>query len=129
MSDSQPYPADGGAPRLEARIAESIRVCRCGTRIARGGRYFGVGGLPGSLEELFHGEAFCSPTCVRACFLEDLSVLESITSPAADRQVSDLREVYIHLSSAFLKLFDAAKVEPERSQPAAPGAPSKKPEA
>jgi len=86
-------------------VVESVTVCRCGTRIVKGGRGIRVLGLPSELEAMFRGEVFCSPPCVRATFLEDLSVLESLTTAEAERQIIGLRDVYVHLSSSFAKLF------------------------
>jgi hypothetical protein len=93
-------------------VVESVTVCRCGTRIPRGGRCLRIVGLPSELEVMFRGEVFCSPRCVQATFLEDLSVLESLTTPEAERQVIGLRDLYVHLSSSFTKLFGEASETP-----------------
>ncbi len=118
MTETPPDAGHSDGPRLEVHVAEREYGCRCGTPIPRTGEYLGVAGLPASLEALYRGVAFCSLACVRAGFLEDLSVLEAITTPDAERQVSDLREMHLRLSLAFRELFDApvpeVRVPPQR---------------
>ena len=104
MTEVRLIPEDGGAPRLGVRPADWTNVCRCGTVIHKGDPRVEIIGLPASLEVMFRGEAFCSPRCVRAFFLEVLSVLDAIDTPEAAAQVSDLREMHMHLASAFSKL-------------------------
>jgi len=114
--DVPPIPEDGGAPRLGMRRSGWTKVCRCGGVIEKGSPCLEVLGLPSSLEVIFRGEVFCSPGCARAHFLEVLSVVEAIDTPEAEAQVTDLRELYVHLSSAYAK-FLAAPADEWTRQP------------
>ncbi len=107
MNDEpQPIPEYGGVPRLVRVPAEAEMTCRCGSRIRRGEAGLKVAGLPGSVEGFVHGRLYCSARCVRAGFLEDLSVLDALDTAEAEAQVIDLRETYLHLASAFSKLLE-----------------------
>jgi len=110
-----PVPEDGGNPILVSGIAATNTVCRCGTKLPKGSRCIEVLGLSQNLSAMFRGEAFCSPHCARAMFLEDLSVLEALDTPEAEDEVSDLRETYMHLVSAYSKLLDRSAEDWKRS--------------
>ena len=111
LSDHLPVPEDGGNPILVSAITLTGTVCRCGTKLPMGSPCIEVLGLSSNLSAMFRGEAFCSPRCARAEFLEDLSVLDALDTPEAQEQVSDLREMYMHLVSAYSKLLDHSTIE------------------
>ena len=104
MSEPLLPPEDGAAPKICERTSHGPISCRCGVRIPKGGRHLEVEGLPASAAGLFRGLGFCSLPCVRAFYLETLSALEGLDSPAAETMVSDLRETYIRLASSFAKM-------------------------
>ena len=106
MSDHVPVPEDGGNPILVSAITVTGTVCRCGTKLPKGSQCVEVLGLSSHLSAMFRGEVFCSPRCARAEFLEDLSVLDALDTIEAKEEVSDLREMYLHLVSAYSKLLD-----------------------
>jgi len=111
VAETQPIPEDGGNPTLVSGIAATTAVCRCGTKLPKGSRYIEVLGLSRNLSAMFRDEVFCSPHCARAEFLEDLSVLDALDTPKAQADVSDLREMYLHLVSAYSKLRDRSTTD------------------
>ena len=106
MIEDSLSPKDPGPPRLVSRIADTGKVCRCGSQIHKGVPYIEVVGLPSSLELMFRGETFCSTKCVQATFLENLSLLAEMATPKGGREVVDLRDAYGNLASAYLRLLD-----------------------
>jgi hypothetical protein len=94
------------APRLVQETATRSQVCRCGSRIEPGSTTFRVLDGAGAPLELVGAESFCSVPCVRATFLETLSVLEGLDTPGAEAIVTDLRVTYVHLVSTFASIIE-----------------------
>lgn len=97
-------PENRGPPQLVERSSAQERVCRCGTRIGVRGIAIEVVGLSGALPGLFEGQAFCSLRCVRAFFLETLSILDGLDTIEGETLISDLHATYAKLASAFATL-------------------------
>lgn len=95
------------APKLVALVAASPSVCRCGTRLSPGTSCLVVEQLPPRVLPMFQDLGFCSVGCVRAHFLESLSILEGMEGPASEAVVSDLRLVYRDLTVSFAQLLAA----------------------
>jgi len=95
---------EGEAPRIVQRTCSENVTCRCGTHVAAGRGHFDVEGLPEPVVDIFRGQSFCSTPCVRASFLENLSVLEGLDTPKAEALVLDLREMYLQLAASFAKI-------------------------
>ena len=81
-------------------------TCRCGNRSSAELRFLKVDGLPESVEGLFEGLGFCSVRCVRAQFLETLSILDELDTPMAEELVSDLRSTYLKFVAAFAAMLE-----------------------
>jgi hypothetical protein len=77
------------------------RICRCGAQIGPRGTIEVVAGLPRDLTIFFDGLAFCSECCVRAQFLETLSVLDGLDTPNGEAIIPDLRFTYVRLAAAY----------------------------
>lgn len=80
------------------------QACRCGTKLPKGSPSLQLKSLPKALSKMFEGQSFCSFSCVRAEFLERLSIIEGLATPAAESMILDLGEMYAYLSSSFATL-------------------------
>ncbi len=78
--------------------------CRCGARLVAGVERFVISDPPATVEYLVKSRAFCSLACVRAFLLEALSEMETLSSPAVEDTVSDLRDAYVDLTRTFDEL-------------------------
>lgn len=102
LTDMWIPPEDSSTARCVEVVATEERICRCGTLIRPRQSQYVVADLPSSLQGLFDGRTFCSVACVRAFFLEALSEIDRIYTPAGEALVSDLRATYVKLVSVFL---------------------------
>lgn len=105
------------AARVIETSAPSDRRCRCGNRLAAGRTAFGVTAVPGALVPLFDREVFCSMGCVRAYFLEELAILESIATPESESQLDGLRLMYRYLVASLERLIDEWHVALRKGDP------------
>ena len=96
----------GKAAAIVRRTAATAVRCRCGTTVPPGDSFFEVVGLPPAQEGPFEGQSFCSLACLRAFYLETMSILEGLDSPEAQEVVTDLRATYLELSATFSRMLD-----------------------
>ena len=82
-------------------------VCRCGSRFDRGDQVFHVTDTNPTIAGLLDGQGFCSRDCVRAWFLETLSELDALATPANEKVVVDLRAVFVDLALAYGSIADS----------------------
>jgi len=102
-------PADEGTARLVERSAAEQGACRCGTHFSPGDRVLGVERLPPAVREFLEGRVFCSRGCVRGAFLEVLSSIDRLDTPASERIVEDLEVVFAKLALALGQAFSPPK--------------------
>ena len=114
QTDSLGFPA----VRIRERPSTTEGSCRCGTRIARGDRIFGISGPNPSVATLLDGRPFCSISCIRAWFLETLNELDAIDTPVNERTVVDLRSTFVDLALASVAFVDSRPgVDPSPTRP------------
>ena len=93
-------------PVLREQRAERDVKCRCGARLPPGERTYVLDRLPEGLRPIVADRTYCSAVCVRAHFLEALSVLDGLDTPEGEEMVSDLREIYIQRAVTIAQLLD-----------------------
>jgi len=102
----RPVPDSHHTPELTRRAPRDSETCRCGTRLGTQPLLIEVTNLTPALSPLFRGQTFCSVSCLRAFFLESLTLLDGIDTPVGEAQVSDLRATYADLALAFAELLE-----------------------
>jgi hypothetical protein len=103
----------GPEVRLGRASARKSEVCRCGTRLPAGSPCLVILNPPSSIEYLLSPRSFCSLRCARAFLLERLAEMEALSTPHAEKTISDLREAYLDLARALSDLrFDLTDPHP-----------------
>lgn len=92
------------APMVVDATSPNAQACRCGTKMPGGSPSLQLRSLPKAISGMFEKQSFCSFACIRAEFLERLSIIEGLATPTAESMVVDLGEMYAYLSSSFATL-------------------------
>ena len=93
-------------PELSLGTPLGPRCGMCGTPFKVREKPIAVTGLTSTLEGFFRDRTFCSFACVRSFFLEILTALDRMVTPATEAEVSDLRTTYADLAAAFAMLLE-----------------------
>jgi hypothetical protein len=102
-------PTDEGTARLVERTTAKEGACRCGRPFSPGDRVLEVARLPPEVREFLEGRVFCSRGCVRGAFLEVLSSIDRLDTPASEQIVEDLEAVFAKLALALGQAFSPQK--------------------
>jgi len=98
-------------PPVSELSSDEPGVCRCGSRFLRGNQVFRVTDTNPTIVGLLDEESFCSRDCVRAWFLETLSELDALDTPANEKVVVDLRAVFVDLALAYGSFVGSSSVD------------------